>query len=99
MIRNYAGSKVRRFLNTLPETVVDTVVSNSTRLKTQYGIEGQQEINRELFGVEKRNTGETELQYLERLLNLRVAAWPNEEIKDQRKGIIRQFMYKGQNAQ
>ena len=26
-------------------------------------------------------------------MNLRVAAWPNEEIKEQRKGIIRQFMY------
>ena len=31
MIRNYAGSKVRRFLNTLPETEVDTVMKISTR--------------------------------------------------------------------
>ena len=59
MIRNYAGSKVRRFLNTLPETEMDTVMKISTRLKIQYGIEGQQEINRELFGVEKQNAGET----------------------------------------
>ena len=92
MIRYYAGSKVRRFLNTLPDTEVDTVMKISMRLKIQYGIEGQQEINRELFGVEKQNAGETELQYLERLVNLRVAAWPNEEIKEQRKGIIRQFV-------
>ena len=40
MIRNYAGSKVRPIINTLPETEVDTVVKISTRLKIQYGIEG-----------------------------------------------------------
>ena len=39
MIRNYAGSKVRRFLNNLPETEVDTVVKISMRLKTQNGVE------------------------------------------------------------
>ena len=60
---------MRRFLKTLPKTEFDTVAKITVRLKTQSGLESQQEINSELIGFEKQNAREIELQYLERLVS------------------------------